>query len=154
MALLIFGKTVCPLCDRVIKSGESTHSFPAFVVNEKDPCFIFSDCAFHEECVRQHKLGAYATQRVEGWVSKVGPGKRKCVVCQNEVTNPDDYLLVEHLSDDANDPLRAFNYTHLHKSCLPKWKSRDYFVGLVNKVIASGRWQGGYLAHLLNEIGQ
>jgi hypothetical protein len=152
MALLIYGKSVCSLCDRVIKQEEPTCSFPPFVVNELDPCFVFSDGAFHETCVRKHKHGADALRRVDEWASKVGPGKRKCVVCKTEVTDPDDYLLIEHLSDREGDPLRAFNYTHLHKSCLPKWDSRLRFIELANAMLASGSWKGPYLAWLIKEV--
>lgn len=152
MALLIYGKTVCSLCGRVIEQNEPTCSFPPFVVNESDPCFVFSDGAFHEACVHKHKHGADALRRIDEWASRVGPGKRKCVVCRLEVVDPDDYLLFEHLSEREGDPLRAFNYTHLHKSCLPRWEIRPRFVELASAALASGFWEGPYLARLLSEL--
>jgi hypothetical protein len=152
MALLLFGMSKCPLCGQVIEQGQSTWSFPAFVLNELDPCFFFSDGAFHEQCVLKHKLGAYVHQRVEEWASRVGPGKRKCAVCKAEVTDPDDYLQIEHLSDREGDPLRIFNYTHLHKSCLPIWESRQHFIELATAVLTLGSWKGCYLAQLIKEM--
>ena len=152
MALLIYGKSVCTLCGKVIKQNEPTCSFPPFVMNELDPCFVFSDGAFHEDCVSKHAHGADALDRVNEWDSRVGPGKRKCVVCKTEVTDPDDYLLIEYLTDRESDPLRAFNYTHLHKSCLPGWASRSRFIELANAELAVGSWGGPYLARLVREI--
>ena len=154
MALLIFGKSVCSLCGRVIKQEESTCSFPPFVVNELDPCFVFSDGAFHETCVHEdeHEHGVEALRCVDEWASRVGPGKRKCVVCETEITDPDDYLFIERLLGRDSDPLRAFNYTHLHKSCLPRWESRSRFIELANAALASDSWKGPYLAHLIGEM--
>jgi hypothetical protein len=152
MALLIIDKSVCSLCGLVIKQGEATCSFPPFVMNELDPCFHFSDGAFHEACVRAHKHGADVLRRVDEWASRVGPGKRKCTVCKTEVTDPDDYLLIEHLSDREGDPLRTFNYTHLHKSCIPRWESRWHFLEPAWAVLVSGSWKGPYLARLIKEV--
>jgi hypothetical protein len=154
MALLIYGKSVCSLCGRVILQDELTCSFPPFVMNERDPCLVFSDGAFHEACVRNHKHGADALRRADEGASRVGPGKRKCVVCKTEVTNPDNYFLIEHLSDREDDPLREFNYTHLHKSCLPRWDGRFQFIELGNAALAAGSWKGPYLVRLIEEVGR
>ncbi|MBL8297957.1 MAG: hypothetical protein JNN30_06350 [Rhodanobacteraceae bacterium] len=153
MALLIYGKSVCALCGRVINQNELTCSFPPFVVNELDACFVFSDGAFHEACVRKHMHGIDALRRVDEWASRVGPGKRKCIVCEMEVADPDDYLLIDHLSDREEDPLREFNYTHLHRSYVQKWNSRSRFVDLAAAALASDSWKGPYLIRLIEEIG-
>jgi predicted nucleic acid-binding Zn ribbon protein len=142
MALLIYGKRVCSLCGKLIKQEDPSCSFPPFVVNELDPCFLFSDGAFHEACVLKHKHGVDAIRRVEEWAANVGPGKRKCVVCKTEITDPDDYLLIEHLSDREGDPMREFNYTHLHKSCLSRWEGSSRFTDLANATLASNSWKG------------
>jgi hypothetical protein len=154
MALLLRGKSECSLCGQIIKDEDiaSVRLFPAYVLNELDPCFLFSDASFHETCVSKHPYGSYAIRRAEEWYSKVGPGKRKCVVCAEEVIDPDNYLLIEHLSDREGDPLRAFNYTHLHKSCIPKWGERLRFIELVNAAVVSGLLKSPYFDRLINEI--
>ena len=152
MALLIYGRSACSLCGQVMKQEDPTCLFPPFVMNELDPCFEFSDGAFHDACVRKHKYGADALRRVDEWFSKVGPGKRKCVVCKSEVTDPDDYLLIEHLSDREGDSLQAFNYTHLHKSCLSRWDNRSCFIELASVALTSGSWKGPYLAWLIEKV--
>lgn len=153
MALLFLGKTVCQLCKQVIMEGDLTISFPAFIVNEADPCYLFSDGAFHSKCVQNNNIGKQAIQRFDEWRAKVGPGKRKCGVCQLEITDPDNYLLIEGLSGDITSPLHAFNYTHLHKSCIPKWVLRDNFVAAAKNSLDSGQWKGHHIPYLLSQLG-
>jgi hypothetical protein len=117
-------------------------------MNEADPCFLFSDGAFHQACVRQHPQGHEALRRLQQWSLNVGPGKRRCAVCQKEVTDPGDYLLIEHLSSRPSDPLAAFNYTHLHQSCLPKWSNRLQLIELIRQEMNAGTWKGPYLSQL------
>lgn len=152
MALLICGKSVCSLCEQIIKQDEPTCSFPPFIANEFDPCFVFSDGVFHESCIFKHKHGSDALRRVDEWSSRVGPGKRKCDVCKTEVSDPDDYLVIVRLSDREGDALWEFNYTHLHKSCIPNWDRGARFVSLAKAVLASGYWKGQYLFRLIEEI--
>jgi hypothetical protein len=152
MALLLYGKSECPLCGHVINEAEPVYCFPAFVVNELDPCFFFSDAAFHEVCLKQHPYGSDAIISAEEWYSRVGPGKRKCVVCKEEVTDPNDYFLIGRLSGLDADPLHAFNYTHLHKSCIPKWRERLHFINVAKTALTLGVWKGGYLNEIINEL--
>lgn len=152
MALLFIGSTLCTLCDKVVNEGDSYQSFPAFIMNELDPCFIFTDGAFHEACVRNHAQGADALRRVDEWKLNVGPGRRKCAVCGHQVTEPDDYLLIGKLSDCENDPLRLFNYTHLHRSCVSRWNRASAFVDLASAALGSGSWKGGWLAQLIEDV--
>jgi len=152
MALLFFGKTVCPLCARIIRDGESVFSFSPFVLDESDPCFFFSDKAFHLKCVEGNQIGGEAIQRFEEWKSKTGPGKRKCSVCELEITDPDNYLLIESLSVDSANALYGFNYTHLHKSCISNWPMKKAFVLAGKSAIESGQWKGSYLPYLVKQI--
>jgi hypothetical protein len=49
MALLIRGKTNCPLCGKVILTNEAVVSFPAFL-KKTHALARYSDAAFHQEC--------------------------------------------------------------------------------------------------------
>lgn len=49
MTLLIRGRTVCPLCDKVILRDDKVVGFPAFL-GQSHPMARFSDAAFHAEC--------------------------------------------------------------------------------------------------------
>jgi hypothetical protein len=49
MALLIPGKTQCPLCGKVIEQGQATAGFPAFL-GSSHPLSRYSDAVFHADC--------------------------------------------------------------------------------------------------------
>jgi len=152
MAMLIRGKSICQLCGKAIEASDRACAFPHFIMNEIDPCFIFSDGAFHESCVLQNRDGPAAIRHAEEFFLKTGPGKRTCAVCNNEIKDHKDYLLIGFLSDDYNNPLRLFNYTHLHKSCIPRWANKDKFVQSAQASLTSGKWRGNYLVSLLKDI--
>ncbi|WP_157597797.1 MULTISPECIES: hypothetical protein [unclassified Rhizobacter] len=152
MALLFVGRTLCPLCGIVIKEGEKAHVFPPFVMNSKDVCFDLSDAAVHATCLDADKRREEALRRVVERVEKVGPGKRKCVVCALEIIEPEDYLFIDYLANAVTHALGRFNYTHLHKSCAPRWGESRGFVKLASEAIASDAWGGPYLAFLLRDI--
>lgn len=49
MALIILGKSTCPLCNQILEKGEPLKAFPAFLPS--DHRFgKFSDAAFHVAC--------------------------------------------------------------------------------------------------------
>lgn len=153
MALIIYGKSSCSLCGQTIERDDAVVSFPAFVVNELDPCFALSDGSFHEACLHKDVRAGEALRRVEEWAAHVGPGKRQCAVCGMQVVDPDNYILIEHLSERDDDPLSFFNYVHLHRTCIPKWDARVRFDALAKDRLASGAWKGSYLPHLIEQIG-
>jgi hypothetical protein len=49
MALIIKGKTICPLCGKVIRADANVVAFPAFL-KKSHPLAKYSDAAFHKEC--------------------------------------------------------------------------------------------------------
>ena len=53
MALLLVGKSKCPLCSEVIASTDQVRLFPAFIEDTSDPLWPFSDSAMHAHCFMQ-----------------------------------------------------------------------------------------------------
>ena len=49
MALITRGKTICPICGKVIQADEMVVAFPAFM-KKSHPLSKYSDAAFHKEC--------------------------------------------------------------------------------------------------------
>jgi len=49
MALIIEGKSVCPLCNKTMNKGDKITAFPAFIPYDHK-YGRFSDAAFHTEC--------------------------------------------------------------------------------------------------------
>ncbi len=52
MALLLRGKTKCPLCGKTIEEGQEVVAFPAFLPGGHSFA-DFSDTSMHESCFRQ-----------------------------------------------------------------------------------------------------
>jgi hypothetical protein len=152
MAIVIRGKSKCVLCGNLLRDGDEVVSFSPFVSNELDPLWKFSDAGFHVNCFHQDALSEKAQQRYEELRNHVGLGNRTCVVCKTEITDPDDYFAVGHLTDDREHPLYRYNYVQAHRSCLPQWSELSQLSGLIEDVQKSGAWRGQALKTLLREL--
>jgi hypothetical protein len=144
MALFFPGMT-CPLCHKPMDSKNDVIMFSPFVANRRDPLYFFSDIVMHRACFDRHDLAEAALQRSHEVYKSSGPGNRRCVVCGNEITDPDDYFGAGHLADDATDPLWSFNYVQLHRSHFKQWERASEFQKLAEKMIASPRWDGPHI---------
>lgn len=154
MAILILGKTKCPICNRILHGNQKIVSFPPFVGNELDPLHLFHDSAFHEECFRQHPLAETATLLLLEMRAKTAPTDRRCAVCLKPINEPDDYFSLGHLVSDRNHALFPFNYAQFHRSCLPIWPQRAYVGDLLGNLQESGKWKGGSLKWILECLGE
>jgi hypothetical protein len=152
MALLLTGKSICEICHRVIEESDEVIGFAHFVLNRDDPLYFFSDAGFHETCVVQHPMGDKAIQRFEEWVLRAGPSNRICLICHQRVLDPDDYILIAHLTADKNHAAFQYNYTHLHKRCLPQWPDRERVIAILEDLRQSGNWDGDYLGMLIQDL--
>lgn len=152
MAIIVRGKTKCPLCGQLIKDGEEAVGFPNFVGNELDPLWVFTDGAFHAECFHTHPLSEKALERCDEAIKRNGPRNRVCVVCEKQITDPDEYFTLGHLTADEAAPLYRYNYVQAHSSCLPKWRQLTYVTKLIQNLKDSGTWQGNALGILLAEL--
>lgn len=154
MAIIIRGKTKCHFCGAIIEEGQSVSSFPHFIRNELDPLSVFDDGAFHLDCFHNHPLAGEAEQRYEEILERNGPGKRVCVVCNQQITNPDDYFTLGHLTAERASPLYGYNYTQAHNSCLSDWGELRKVVELIKELQLSGKWRGDGLTSVLLELEQ
>jgi hypothetical protein len=141
MAILVRGMK-CQLCGCPMLNEHSVVTFSPFVANEADPLFFFSDGAFHSECFHKHPLADKAEIRHREVLESRKPINRRCLICGNLITEPNDYLPFGHLTDDATHPLHRFNYSHVHRSCLPRWSELSLVYELAAKELASGAWKG------------
>jgi hypothetical protein len=152
MAIVIRGKSKCPLCGKLIEEGQEIESFSPFVANELDPLYMFTDGAFHSTCFYNHPLAEKAQARWAEIVERNGRGKRLCVVCKREIKHPDDYFTIGHLVEDRNHSLYRYNYCEAHRSCLPRWSELPYVYKLIEDLRESGTWEGPTLDRLLSEL--
>jgi hypothetical protein len=152
MAILIQNTTQCPLCGQVLTSRARALSFPAMVWNELDPLLLVSDATVHVSCLERHGLLEAALARMREVTETTGPGKRKCLVCGQQVTTPDEHLAFGHLTRDPKVPLFAFNYAQFHRSCLSRWQRLLETINLLEDFNKSGLWKGRWLGILIEEL--
>lgn len=148
MSILITGSTRCPLCGEVIATSEEALQFPAFAWAENDPLWQFSDASVHTTCFASDPRRVRVESVVAELMAKTGPGNRLCAVCQTQVVDPEDYLMLPRLTHDEANPLFRFRYTHLHKSHVPNWRAYDDFMLLLRRSIVDVPW----VAALIDEL--
>jgi hypothetical protein len=153
MAILLYDKTTCPICGRIIRTGQNVECFPPFVPNELDPLIIFHDACVHAECFEGHELSRNARKRLDGFERHRRSGNT-CFICKKEITDPDNYFTTTWFTDDENDPLFPFNYLKAHLSCLPRWDERSQLFKLVKDLKDSGAWRGYGVDALLSDLKQ
>lgn len=149
MAIIIKGKTKCPLCGNTLEEGQELVAFSPFVSNELDPLWLFSDAAFHSDCLDHHTRSSEAIARHEEMRKKTAPGNRACVVCKAEIEDPDDYFGLGYLVSNPRNPLYQYNYTQAHKSCLPRWHEFSHVYRMLQDLKESGQWKGSSLDDIL-----
>lgn len=148
MAIFIPG-ICCALSGRPIGSVSEAVMFPAFVANEADALFVFSDAVILAEVFRTHPLAVDAQTRLEECLQRTAPNNRHCYVCNQLITNPDNYVGLGHLGENRSSPLDQFNYAHFHRSCLATWQGLPGLVDEIEKLDRSGAWKGEALKRLV-----
>lgn len=132
----------CVHCGKRISDEERVVAFPAFTANKKDPLYLFNDAIFHQECFETHPLAERALLRSQETQERLSPGNRYCIVCEELITDPDDYLTPGHLTDDELSPLFKYNFVQVHRSHLEAWSDWPEFRKLVLEFQASDAWDG------------
>jgi hypothetical protein len=149
VALIVRGVTRCGICGRVINDGDDVVAFSPFLWDVDDPLYVFNDAAFHRDHFDAHPLAPQALARHREMLERTAPAQRICPVCNQRITEPDDYIGTGHLSPDPSDPLYAFNYVHLHRSHLKAWRDLDRLIDLLEARASSGSGNGGGPTQLL-----
>jgi hypothetical protein len=139
----------CVISGRPISSLSEAIAFPPFVANEADPLFAFSDAVVHVDVFRAHPLAARAEARVEEATRRTAPENRRCLICGDIITNPDDYVGLGYLVDDPRSPLYRFNYAHFHRSHLAGWSELPGLIAELDKLDRSGAWKGDGLTRII-----
>jgi hypothetical protein len=153
MAIIIRGKTKCPICDRSIDEGDEVVSFPSLISNENEPLYGFNDAAFHAGCFASHPLASAATQRIQQWQAKTSQG-RVCRVCGADISDPDDYYIFPHFTDDPQQPLFDLNYGQFHRSCLDSWDRLPSVICEIRRLRESGSWGGTALDSIVRHFSR
>jgi len=152
MSIIIDGKSHCAVCRKVIRAGERLVAFSAFVLNEKDPLWQFSDEAFHESCFLSQPRAQQAKRCYELLKDECGPERRICRECGGLITNPDDYFCTGYLTDEPSDLLYQFNRVQLHQRCVSRWRGLSPLYSTLRDYQETGRWTGKAAVRLINHL--
>lgn len=149
MALVILGQSECVLCRQTINDDSDFIGMPAFAFDSSDEHFLFNDAAVHRTCFERYPRRAALERRVAEAIENTRPSARRCVVCGEVVTDPDDHLRVPRLTNDE-DPGARFNNLHFHKSHVSRWRELADLIALIERVRPS--WHDNYLDVLLRDL--
>lgn len=142
MALVILEKTPCSTCGKPLMKGQEIVSFSPFVADQRDPLYRFSDAAFHRACFANEPLAEAAIRRSTEVRTRSGPGNRSCIVCDEQIVDPDEYFGVGFLTDDPSSPVFEFNYLQFHRSHFLQWDRAAEFRRLVEEFLSSSASEG------------
>lgn len=124
--------------------------FSPFVNNQTDPLYVFNDATIHAACFDKHPLAAKARTRYEDFRQQ--SQRRRCIVCGQQITNPDEWFGLGHLVENPEHPLYSFNYAQFHRSCLSRWSALPEVRSHFDALDQSGTWKGDTLKWLIKEL--
>jgi hypothetical protein len=155
MAIIITGKSRCPICNEIINESDDIVMFPPFIQNVNDPFYIFNDAGVHSSCLLKHQLGNQALEYREVILEKTKPENRICDIGGNVITKPDDYIFIDLLTSDVSEELSKFNFMTIDKNNLSQWQERQLFHDTAHRFIDEGKWKSltdfNYLLYLVDQ---
>jgi hypothetical protein len=137
---LILGKTKCNICGETLLESHNIVSFWAFVPNQNDSFWQFSDRAFHENCFLSHPLATQVSAVYQEWQEK--SANKVCAVCNQPIVEPDDYIGFGYLTNDKDSPIYPYNHLHFHRQHLGQWSDRLRALTFLEAYQAEGKWKG------------
>ena len=141
MSILLFGKTVCPICNQIITSEAECYSFPAFVVNTLDPLYFFSDCSFHLACLLNHPFGERSIAVSKLFIQKILPSNRICHIGGNLIIKQENHIFIDLLTSNSKNDLYQYNFTHIDRNNLSQWRERENVIDQLAALQGKGNWQ-------------
>lgn len=157
MAIVITGKSKCPVCNEIINKNDDIVLFPPFVQNTNDPFYFLNDSAVHVKCLLNHELGKQALEYKNIIEKMTSPKYRICDIGGNLIKNPNDYIFFDLLTSAFEEKLSLFNFMTIDKKNIHKWNERQLFLNVAKDFISDGKWQSlssfNYLSYLIDQIG-
>ena len=141
MALFIIG-IECALCGQQVIDRNDGFAFPAFIMNQADPLYVFNDAVVHKACFCKHPMYSKTVELLAELNTKITPQKRICGICQEKITNPDDYISFACMSSDRLNPLSLYNFKQYHNSCFVDSKDSQQIKRLISQQEEDKRWIG------------
>ncbi len=151
MAILIAGRTECPLCSAVLHADDDAVAFPPIFLNRLDSTFEVSDAAVHRDCLLTRPYAQRALAKLEDYLRRTDRAK-VCAICARPLDDPADYFALGPLSDRPDEPIARYDWFESHLHCLPAWAGRVDLLGALRETERSGKWGGDVLDRLIRRI--
>jgi hypothetical protein len=151
MALFVLGMN-CSISGQQILTVDDAVMFPAFVSNEFDPIYPFSDAVIKLDVFQNHPLSKIVLSRYKDFEEKTKPKARYCFICKNLIDDPENYFALGYLVDEPDHALYRYNYAHFHRACLATWTELPNLVEAIKVLQTSGKWKGMSLIKLLSVL--
>jgi hypothetical protein len=84
----------------------------------------------------------------------IGPGHRECFVCQNQIADQNQHVMVGHITDKKDEFLYRFNNAQFHRECFSIWGEKNLFIENIKELDQSGKWGGDSLKRLLTDLSE
>lgn len=153
MAIVILGESECAICGEVLAEGQDIRGIPNFVLNDNHEFTTLSGRVIHADCFSSHPLASRIREQLSIRDNKIGPHNRVCDICGGTINGPDEFFMIDFLSDDVYDPIHKFNFVQMHwPDCLQSWNSRETLVELLGKRLESGEWKGNGAEYLYKTL--
>jgi hypothetical protein len=152
MAIFIPAVSTCGISGKTLLATDDCISFGAFVYNEADPLFMFSDCTILAEHFHKHPLSAEVQRRHDEHISRNSLENRICAVTGEAIPSSNVHLALGHLTDDPSEPLFEFNYLHFNRSALTDWPKLPRLLQALEDMHGSGAWKGKHLKWLIAQM--
>lgn len=150
--MIRFAGIRCTICGLAIEDGEVSRSFTLFTCNRASPLFLFSDSTCHSECVSLHPFGPQAVAIDDAVRYSYRPENRVCWVCAEQIRNPDDYIGLGFLTDDASLEASEFNFFHAHRDHLQEWAQTKTLMAALRDLVRSDGWEGDALDEEIRDL--
>ncbi|MBX3060918.1 MAG: hypothetical protein KF770_31035 [Anaerolineae bacterium] len=114
MTIIIYGKTVCSICGKVIRPDQKAIGLPHLISNELDNLFIYNDGAYHHLCfekVPENEILFSYLRDYEELTERLN-----AAISTGLINNPEEILSTGVLSSDPKNPLWAYNLKFYSKN--------------------------------------
>ena len=148
---LVNNKSECALCGKTINTHHKYIAFPAFVGNTIDPLFILNDAIVHEKCFESF---AYykEMQKIQEIMDSVRKRGYTCMVCKEQIINPDELISFGYITYDQEDPLFELNYKFVHKTCIHNREVFFEYIDRLQQLRDVKKWVGTGIQYLIDEL--
>ena len=150
MAIVILGKTRCPLCEKVLEPGQEVVGFPPIFANRREAISVLSDAAVHRACLMESRfadraMSALADERAHRATPRV------CAICGLRIVRPEQLFAIGPMTQ-YGEPLARYDWFQAHRACLKDWPAVRELAATLERVSNSDEWDGPVLLGLVDQI--